>query len=102
MENDQGLKRRYAVWRHEHDEREDAHVYEATSPRAAALEHAAHVHMQSGFEWSWPVTFHVADDLAVEGALERGEPVEWWAFSVERETVPEFWTGNGEVVRGGA
>lgn len=71
----------FKVWIPDRDETsESPREHEATDPRMAAQRAAMHDHStRDGWEWTWPITYHV-----------RGETGPTWSVEVNRETVPEF------------
>lgn len=81
----------YKVWRPDVGETEDtAREYAAHDVPSAAAAHSRHCHYHlGGWEWSWPITFHVKDPTN-----DRTYSVE-----VEREMIPEFVPGKAVVLR---
>lgn len=81
---------RYRVWIPENDETEEAAAeYGALDEKCAAEYHAQVCHNQrSGWEWSYPKTFHVRN-------LASGKT---FAVEVDRHTVPEFEAGRPKEV----
>lgn len=75
----------YRVWRADDDEDDYAENYGALSVRDAARLYADYCHRhRDGWEWTWPITFHVRN-------LTTGET---FAIEVVRETVPDFQPGD--------
>jgi hypothetical protein len=83
---------RYLTWIPDRGETVDnACAYEAPSVERAAELAAEHDHAhRDGWEWTWPVTYHV--QLA-------GDPDGFRVFGVEtnREMAPTFWADKGKL-----
>ena len=74
----------YAVWRPDCVTEKYARYYDASEAAEAAQFAAERDHAQDGWEWSWPVVYHVR----------LCESDQIYAVSVDREMVPEFVAGK--------
>lgn len=76
----------FLVWRPDRGETvDDARTYDAPNVSMAACRAAEYDHMnRNGWEWTWPVTYHVQKW--------RGAPV--YAVDVERVCAPTFIAGK--------
>lgn len=79
----------YKAWSDDRGETEaNAREYGAIDVMAAAKLWASHAHRhRDAWEWAWPITVRVREP---SGAT--------WDVEVEREMVPEFWSGKLRAV----
>lgn len=82
---------RYLVWIPDHGETvADAREFDALNISMAACIAADYDHdLRGGWEWTWPVTYHVQADAT-------DAPV--YSVEVNRETVPEFYAEKPRLV----
>jgi hypothetical protein len=81
---------KFKIWRPDAGETvEDAREYVEDDARLVAKAAAEYDHAnRDGWEWEWPVTYHVQDSSGRTVSVE-----------VNRETVPEFWAERAKPVK---